>query len=65
MSSAAGLSGFFSESLQGDQIPEPLFWAALEVLSQQSAIEFYLVRLDDGIGGAERRELHVLILAPA
>jgi hypothetical protein len=48
--SAAGFSGFFSESLQGDQIPKSLFWAAFEVLSQQSAIEFRLIRLDDGIG---------------
>jgi len=47
--SAAGFSGFFSESLQGDQIPEALLWAAFEVLSQQRPIEVRLVRLEDGI----------------
>jgi hypothetical protein len=61
---ADGFPGFFSESLQGDQIPQTLFWAAFEVLSQKSPIEIRFVGLEDGIGCVGTRLLHVAILAP-
>jgi len=59
----AGAAHFVSKASQLHGLPEPLFDAQLQVLTEQRAVEILLIRLDHRILLLLRR-LHAHILAP-